>query len=279
MTISTPAKITPLLPWLAFIAIWQITAAFFPSVILPGPFETLATLATLLQHADFYHHFWMTAWRGILGFSAALILGTALGLWMGWKRRIYDFLQPLVLLLLNLPPIAWIALLLVWFGLGNGAPILVVLATTTPLVTVNVAQGVREFDPALLEMGHAFQLSHKKILRDLLLPALSGRIFAAALLALSFTWRSLVMAEFLGSTSGLGYRLSWARQNLDTDQMLAYLIVIVLLSASIEHLLRALYQRSRRWENGVHPRGSGSLHRHGDYAHAHPPLPTSGNDA
>lgn len=261
------------LPWIALLLLWQALAAFFPPVILPGPGETLSALVKLLFQADFYLQLWATAWRGLVGFGGALLFGVLLGLLMGWRQAIYRSLHPLTTLLLNLPPIAWIALLLIWFGLGNWPPLMVVLATTTPLVAVNVAQGVREFDPALLEMAQAFQFSRQKKLRHLLLPALGGRIFAAALLALGFTWRSLVMAEFLGSTSGLGYRLSWARQNLDTENMLAYLVVIVLMSSSLEYGLRRIYQTTRAWEQGPHPASGSYPHRHGREQHLHPPLP------
>ena len=137
---------------------------------------------------------------------------------------------------------------------------------------------MREVDPTLLEVADPFRISRRKRLRHLFLPSLAGRIFSAALLALGFTWRSLVMAEFLGSTSGLGYRLSWARQNLDTEQMFAYLVVIVLISLSVERLLYCLYEKTRGWERGDHPQSHSQPHHHGNVVHFHPPLPPESED-
>ena len=278
MNSTLSKRLSIFVPWIILFLIWQIAAAFFPPYILPSPLETLFALMQLFATSSFYTQVWTTAWRGLVSFSGALLFGVILGLAMGWREGIYRLLHPLTTLLLNLPPIAWIALLLIWFGLGDWPPLLVVLATSTPLVAVNVAQGMREFDPTLLEMAAAFKFSRRKRLRHLFLPSLTGRIFAAALLALGFTWRSLVMAEFLGSTSGLGYRLAWARQNLDTEQMFAYLVVIVIISLAVERVLYRLYENTRGWERGDHPQTHSQPHHHGGAVHFHPPLPPEPGD-
>ena len=262
-----------LLPPLVVLILWQVAAWLLPMSALPGPLETLRALAHLATQADFYRQLATTAWRGVVGFSVAMILGIGLGLWMVGRERAHRFFHPLMLLATNVPPIAWIALLLIWLGLGDGPPLVVVVITTMPLVAVSVAQGVRELDPALLEMAGVFGLSRAHTLRHVILPALGGRTFAAALLALGFTWRVLVMAEFLGSTAGLGYRLSWARQNLDTDQAFAYILVIVALSAAIEYGLLRPLQRRWQWEPGRHPGERTAPHYHAGEIHTHPPLP------
>ncbi len=262
-------------PLVAVLVLWQAAAWLFPPVILPGPLETLRALARLASQADFYRQLATTAWRGVVGFGLAMALGIGLGLWMGRRERAYRFIHPMLLLSTNVPPIAWITLLLIWLGLGDGPPLVVVVITTTPLVAVSVAQGVRELDPALLEMARVFDLSRGHTLRHIVLPALAGRTFAAALLALGFTWRVLVMAEFLGSTAGLGYRLSWARQNLDTDQAFAYILVIVALSTTIEYGLLRPLQRRWQWEPARHLSERPAPHYHAGKIHAHPSLPAS----
>ena len=267
--------------WLTPIAIvlllWQLASLFFPTAILPSPLETVQALLELMADPDFYRQLAITAARGVLGFSMAMVIGLGLGLWMGWRQSAYRFFHPLLLLAINIPLIAWIALLLIWLGLGDGPPLFVILVTATPLVAVNVAQGVKELDPTLLEMAQFYQFSRSDRLQHLVLPALAGRIFAAMLLAMGFTWRVLVMAEFLGSTTGLGYRLSWARQNLDTDQAFAYILVIVLLSVGLEYgLLRPWYARSpwavaagEAFEQPTHRHGA-EIHTHGSEIHEHP---------
>ncbi len=261
-------------PWLALLALWQGLSLRLPSVLLPSPWETAVTLWHLLGSRTFYLNLSLTLARAAVGFGLSVSLGVLIGLGMGLWETAYQALRPVMVLSTNVPPIAWVALLVIWLGLGNGPPLLVILTTTMPLVAVHVAEGVRELDPALLEMAESFGLSLRTRLRHVVLPALSGRIFAATLLALGFTWRALVMAEFLGSTSGLGYRLAWARQNLETDRVLAYLIVIVALSLGAEAGLRRLFRALRPWEQGVHPEMGERPHRHEDgHWHTHPPLP------
>jgi NitT/TauT family transport system permease protein len=262
-----------LLPLGTVLLLWQAAAWFAPPAILPSPLETFFALVRLASQADSYRQLATTAWRGIAGFATSMLLGIGLGLSMGRWEQAYRFFHPLMLLATNVPPVAWIALLLIWLGLGNGPPLVIVVITTMPLVAVSVAQGVRELDPTLLEMARVFDLSRRHILRHVVLPALGGRIFASALLALGFTWRVLVMAEFLGSTAGLGYRLSWARQNLDTDEAFAYIVVVVALSMFIEYGVLRPLQRRWQWESPRHPGERTVPHYHGGAIHTHPPLP------
>lgn len=256
----------PLITWGALMLVWWMVSAQMPSVILPSPRATLAALFDLLADSRFYGHLWTTLWRGVIGFGVAMVLGTVVGMAMGWRTVIYDLFRPLTQLAISLPPIAWIALLLVWLGLGDGPPLAVVITTTTPLVAMTVAQGIRDMDAELLEMAQVFQFGRGQTLQHIILPALYGHITSAALLALSFTWRVLVMAEFLGSTSGLGNRLSWARQNLDVERVLAYSVVLLVMSLVIEMGLRRWILKPRPWQQTDLP----TTHSHDGHIHTHP---------
>ncbi len=235
-----------LLPWLALLILWQWLAGALPSAVLPPPGDTLAQLGALVQRADFSAHLLDTLRRGVLGFGLAVGIGLPSGLLMGAAQWGDLLLRPLSQLSIAVPPIAWIALLVIWLGLGDGPVVVVVVVTTTPMVAVSVAEGLRALDPALLEMARAFRFSRWRTLRHVVLPGLRPQLNAALIVALRFTWRVLVMAEFLGSTSGLGNRLSWARQNVDTERVLAYTLLLVGISLLLEGLLRLLLTRPRR---------------------------------
>ncbi len=226
------------------LATWEMAASFFPAAILPSFTETLAALKWLLGRKSFYHHLQLTAVRGSIGFVLSMGIGSVIGLVMGRFRLANWLFNPLIAISTTVPPIFWVAVMIVWFGLGDLPPVLVIVVTATPLVAVNVAQGMTSIPPELTEMAHIFQVSRWNRFRDLYLPALSGYIFAAALVAVRFTWRTVVMAEFVGSTAGLGNRLAWARQNLETDLAFAYMLVIVAMGMTIEYvILRPLQQR------------------------------------
>ena len=232
------------------IAVWEGAARLFPTAILPGPGETLAALRWLLRRESFYDHLRLTALRGGAGFVLAMTIGSVTGLIMGRYRLADWLLNPLIAISTTVPPVFWVVVMIVWFGLSDVPPVLVIVTTATPLVAVNVAQGMRSISPELVEMARTFQVGFWTRLRELYLPALSGYVFAAALVAVRFAWRTVIMAEFIGSTAGLGNRLAWARQNLETDLAFAYMLVIVGLGMAAEHGLLRPLQRRWGWEPG-----------------------------
>lgn len=237
------------LAWLFSIGLlivaWAGAARAFPPIILPGPGDVLAALGWLLGRESFYNHLRLTALRGATGFALSMGVGCTVGLLMGRYRPVAWLLNPLVMISTTVPPIFWVAIMIIWMGLGSGPPILVIIITATPLVAVNVAQGVQSIPPSLVEMADIFKAGRWTRLRELYLPALSGHIFAAALIAVRFAWRTVVMAEFVGSSSGLGNRLAWARQNLEMDLAFAYMLIMVGFGMLIEYGF--LHPAKKRW--------------------------------
>ncbi len=229
----------------AVLLLWQMVAGFYPVAILPSPSETLEALRWLTTRSSFYEHLRLTAMRGATGFILAMSLGSTIGFLMGRYQLAAWLLNPLVAISTMVPPIFWVAVMIIWMGLGSGPPVLVVVITATPLVAVNIAQGMHSIQPRLVEMSQIFQVNRMTRLRELYLPALSGHLFAAALIAVRFAWRTVIMAEFIGSTNGLGNRLAWARQNLEMNLAFAYLLVIVGLGMTLEYGI--LRPAKRRW--------------------------------
>jgi NitT/TauT family transport system permease protein len=238
------------------LVVWSVAAAYYPAAILPSPGETFEALRWLLGRESFYGHLRVTAGRGALGFVLAMGLGSTLGFLMGRFRVVAWLLNPLVGISTMVPPIFWVAVMIIWLGLGSGPPVLVVVITATPLVAVNVSQGMSSIPPPLVEMSYVFRVSRMTRLRDLYLPGVSGHLYAAALIAVRFTWRTVIMAEFIGSTTGLGNRLAWARQNLEMNLAFAYLVVIVAMGMTLEYGI--LRPAQRRWGSAVYEdRGNG----------------------
>lgn len=239
------------LAWISSISLlliaWEVAGSFFSAAIMPSFSETLSALGWLLRRESFYQHLQLTAMRGSLGFVLAMSFGGVIGLVMGRSQLVNWLFNPLIAISTTVPPIFWVAVMIVWFGLGDLPPILVIVVTATPLVAVNVAQGITNIPPELEEMAHVFQVNRWTRFWDLYLPALSGYIFAAALVSVRFSWRTVVMAEFVGSTAGLGNRLAWARQNLETDLAFAYMLVILSLGMTIEYLVLRPLQRQWGW--------------------------------
>ncbi len=256
----TSSKWNQALAWIfsvsLVIVVWEGAARSFPSIILPAPGEVLAALEWLFNRENFYGHLRLTAIRGATGFVLSMVIGSILGMLMGRYRLFAWLLNPLVILSTTVPPIFWVAIMIIWMGLGSGPPILVILITATPLVAINLAQGVRGISPQLVEMADIFQVGRWTRVRELYMPALSGQLFAAALIAVRFSWRTVVMAEFVGSSSGLGNRLAWARQNLEMDLAFAYMLIMVSFGVLIEYGLLRPAKNRWGWEAGEKTHGS-----------------------
>jgi len=229
---------------------WELAARNISDAILPSLGETLSALGWLLNRESFYYHLRLTAMRGGIGFLFSMSIGSIIGLLMGRYDALSWLLNPLVIISTTVPPIFWVAIMIVWMGLGSGPPILVITITATPLVMVNVAQGMRSVPPNLIEMANIFQVKFWTRLKELYLPALSGHLFSAALIAVRFSWRTVVMAEFVGSSSGLGNRLAWARQNLEMDLAFAYMLIMVSFGMLIEYGLLRPAKKRWGWEIG-----------------------------
>jgi NitT/TauT family transport system permease protein len=244
--------------------LWVGAARAFPPIILPSPGDVLTALGWLLGRESFYHHLRLTALRGATGFVLSMGVGSTVGLLMGRYRGVSWLLNPLVLISTTVPPVFWVAIMIIWMGLGSGPPILVIIITATPQVAVNMAQGVESIPPSLVEMADVFQVGRWTRLRELYLPALSGHLFAAALIAVRFAWRTVVMAEFMGSSSGLGNRLAWARHNLEMDLAFAYMLIMVSFGMLIEYGLLRPAKKRWGWEAGGQSRVRGRATRRGD---------------
>jgi len=229
---------------------WEWAANNLSDVILPSVEETLSALNWLLHRRSFYEHLRLTALRGGIGFLFSMSIGSILGLLMGRFNILSWLFNPLIIIASTVPPIFWVAIIIIWLGLGSGPPIIVIAITATPLVMVNMAQGVRGIPPNLIEMAGIFRVNAWTRLVELYLPALSGHIFSSSLIALRFSWRTVVMAEFVGSSGGLGNRLAWARQNLEMDLAFAYMLVMVGIGVLMEYGLLRPAKKRWGWEAG-----------------------------
>ncbi len=241
----------PVVTTLLLLGLWHIAAVLYNQrVLVPPPLDVAYHLVELVHSPGFLHHYLMTLGRGSVSFVVAMFLGTVLGLIMGCFPLVERALSPLLLLLINVPPIAWVVVLVLLFSVGTVVPILLTVSTTIPIVTMNILQGVRTLDGSLFEMARAFRVGKLHQARWILLPSLRGYMLAAAVLALRFTWRTLIMAEFLGSHSGIGYRLSWARQNVDMTDVIAYTIIILTTIVLLENVLCRFSRRVLRHHTG-----------------------------
>ena len=230
--------------------LWQLGAMQYGSVVLPTPLETAAALVRLATTGKLVNAILTTSFHLFIAFTLAVLLGIILGIIAGvysWFRR---GISPIVSALQGIPPIAWIVLALLWFGSGNATPIFTITIATIPIIFLAAVEGIQNFPMPLLEMARTFSTPKSMLLRDLYFPYLFSYIFPALTAGLGLAWRLAVMAELLSSEIGIGAELNLARINLDTDEVMAWIAIVVISIWVSEYLLlRPLRHRLEPWRN------------------------------
>ncbi|WP_031513857.1 ABC transporter permease [Desulfofalx alkaliphila] len=240
------SKGLPLLSLLFLVCLWQILSFFYKPVILPSPIETLQALHNLYDSGKLFEHASNTIVRGLAGFALAVVVGVPLGLFMGLNSVIGKLIQPYVVTIQVIPIISWLVLAMIWFG-SDKVPIFVVFITTLPLVIINIVQGVQNVNPHFTEMAKLFLVDKKRLIFEVYLPQVIPYLIAAMSAALGTTWKAVAMAEFLSAHRGIGAGMHTARTNLETPEVFAWTLLLVVLGLLTDRGLQAINKRLSTW--------------------------------
>lgn len=215
---------------------------------LPGPLRVAQVLIKEASNGVLWQHLSATLLRVLAAFAIAMSVGTVLGLLMGRSKRANQWLNPWLIVLLNLPALVTIVLAYIWIGLNEVAAILAVALNKIPLVTVMLRDGARALSPALDDMARSFDMPPGDRLRHVVLPQLAPHLASAARSGISLIWKIVLVVEFLGRSSGIGFQIHSYFQLFDVPHVLAYAISFVLVMLAVEYLIfHPLERRATRW--------------------------------
>lgn len=185
--------------------------------------------------------------RVIQGFLIASLIGMLIGLAMGLYRRVDWFLNPIVQLLRPIPPLAWIPLAILWFGLGDTSKIFVAwLAVFTPTV-INTYTGVRNVDRTLIAAARVHGARTLDVVMEVAVPSALPLIFTGLKLSLQVAWMAVVASELVGARSGLGYLMMAAARDLASPMIVVSMICVALLGLVSTQVLAMVERRVIRW--------------------------------
>ena len=242
-----------LLPGLASVAvmvlIWAVAAqvADRPQT-LPGPWQVATRMVALAASGELWFNAGMTLMRVGLSFVLAMAAGMALGLAMGRSRAADNWLNPALIIGLNVPALVVIVLCYIWIGLNETAAIAAVALNKIPLVTVMIREGARALRPDLDDMAEAFQMPAMTRLRHVVLPQLAPHIAAAARAGVSLIWKIVLVVEFLGRSNGVGFKIHLLFSSFDVAGVLAWALAFVGVMLAIDlFVLRPWERRANRW--------------------------------
>ncbi|WP_459614721.1 ABC transporter permease [Bordetella sp. 2513F-2] len=232
-----------------FLALWTLAASRMPAFVLPDPLKVWNAMLGLFASSSFLHDVGMTLYRVAMGFLLATVVGTPLGLALGSSRALAQFCEPLLSVTNTVSSAIWAVFAIIWFGISNATTIFVVFMTAMPLILTNVWQGAKNVDKQHVDLARSFRMARTQILRKIYLPTILPYFFSGARLAFGFGWRVSLVAETLGSSDGIGYRLRQAADLVQTDQVFAWTLMLVMLMLLLEGgLLKPLERRLFRWK-------------------------------
>jgi NitT/TauT family transport system permease protein len=205
------SSVLPLLLGALLIVLWSASVRWTGTKVFPSPLQVVRGMGELSRRGLLLPYLRDSLVRVAIGYGAAVALGVPLGLWVGWSRNLATAINPVVQVLRPISPIAWIPVAIVFFGIGNLAPIfLVFLGAFFPIV-VSTQNGVSAVPPMYLRAARNFGLSPAQIIRRVLLPAALPQILSGLRIALGIAWLVVVAAEMIAVDSGLGYLIIDAR--------------------------------------------------------------------
>ncbi|OGP91309.1 MAG: ABC transporter permease [Deltaproteobacteria bacterium RBG_16_47_11] len=244
-----------LLPLLS-ILIWQGLSSIqvIPFYKLPSPFEIVLGFKDLVMIGVppghlLHNHMLYSLYRVAWGYAVAALLAIPLGLLLGWSPGFLRMVRPLFEVVRPIPPLAWIPIAILWFGIGiKSAAFIIFLGAFFPIL-LNTISGVLSIHPILVEAARTLHAKEKDIFLKVLLPGAVPSIFVGMRIGIGIGWMTLVAAEFTGVKEGygLGYMIMTARDIQRPDEILAGMLVIGVIGLLIDIGLRATESRTIRW--------------------------------
>lgn len=238
--------------FITLLGIWLALAGsgLVPARILPGP-GTVATAFIELTRDPFagytlQQHLLSSAIRFGLGFLLAAAAGIPLGLLMGWFRGFDHVVAPIFEAFRFIAPIAWVPFAALWFGTGIGGPILIIFSGAFPPCVINAYRGARLVEPRLIEAAQTLGAGHWRIITEVLIPGALPAIVAGLRIGAGLGWQSLIGAELIVVSSGIGYLIVQGQSNLATPIVMAGMAAIGAVGFIIDVVLRSFERRIRR---------------------------------
>lgn len=241
-----------LLPWLVpalLLALWQLAASkgWLSTRILPAPSAVVRAAWRLAASGELWENLRVSALRAASGLALGGGCGLLLGLLNGASRTAETALDTTLQMVRNIPALALIPLVILWFGIDESAKLVLLSVGVFFPVYLNTFHGIRSVDPALIEMGRSYGLSGWRLYRDVILPGALPAMLVGLRFALGLVWVILIVTETISAQSGIGYMTMNAREFLQTDVVLLGILLYAVLGKLADVLARLLERRLLRW--------------------------------
>ncbi|MEK3985018.1 ABC transporter permease [Paenibacillus sp. FSL K6-3166] len=231
--------------------LWQLAGStgMISAQFLPTPLSIARAFTGLLVTGELTHHLGVSMGRAGIGFLIGGVLGLLFGVLTGLFRSVEYVLDPSVQVLRLVPHLAIAPLIILWFGFGEMSKIVIILTGSFFPLYINTFMGIRNVDNKLFEVSRVLGFSPYQKLRRLILPAALPGILLGLRLSLAVAWIGLVVAELIGSQSGIGFLINEAKQNSNTEVVFVGIIIFAIVGKLIDSLFRIIERKFLFWRD------------------------------
>jgi len=228
---------------------WSVLERFgiINSITLPAPETIIKTCVENIKNGRLFNNLAISMVRVVKGYCLAAVLGISFGILLGFYRRLNYMTDLIVQIIKPIPPIAWIPLAIIWFGIGEMSKVFLIFLGGFFTILVNVIDGIHQVDGALVEVSDIMETPRYKHILYLVLPSALPNIFTGLRTGLGSCWMCVVAAELVAATSGIGYMISNARQFSKTDVVIVGMLAIGVSGKIMDSILKTVERRVIKW--------------------------------
>jgi ABC-type nitrate/sulfonate/bicarbonate transport system permease component len=231
-------------------ALWEFAARALSwnPLLLPPPSRVLESLFELLMNGQLATDVARSLDHVGVGFLLAVLIGTPLGIFIGMSAGAQTVIDPVVQFLKPIPPIAWIPLAILWFGIGDAPSYFLTFIAAVFPIALNVQFGVRSISPQHFAVARVFGAGRRLLLTQVILPATLPFAMSGYRIGLGVAWMTVVGAEMIAAPNGLGHLIHASQDLLQTDRVIAGMFCIGAIGLAFDWLLRRLETRLVPWK-------------------------------
>ncbi|MDD3030137.1 MAG: ABC transporter permease [Alphaproteobacteria bacterium] len=232
------------------IAVWQglYETGAVQALLLPPPSAIAATGWDLSISGELARHLGISLLRVLEGFALAALLGVVLGVGLGLSRPLDRATDLLIQLIKPIPPIAWIPLTILWFGIGEEGKVFIIFLGAFFPILVNTMDGIRQTDVKFVELARVLETSRLRFIAKVVLPGALPSIMTGMRVGMMVAWMCVVAAELIAASSGVGFLIMDARQMMQTDRVFVGMIAIGAIGKLLDVVLKKIERRLIRWK-------------------------------
>lgn len=241
-----------LIPWIVpviLIVLWQIlcVTGIIPVNILPAPTDVFNQGVHLVYTGELIDNLSISLFRALLGFLIGGVIGFLCGILNGLSKILDKLFDTSIQMIRNIPHLALIPLVILWFGIGETAKIFLVALGVMFPIYVNTYHGIKSVDRGLIEMGKIYGLNHLKLFTQIVFPRALPSILVGIRYALGVMWTTLIVAETIAANSGIGYMSMNAREFMQMDVIVLSILIYAVLGKLSDLVAKYFEKRFLRW--------------------------------